>query len=251
MKAAPLAESMDEGRKASAERADPVLEDALSVTATDPEEADTKLAFTTSPAYAVSGETITVTWQLTPGEDLLALGKLEDQTLEIEAPEGLAPLGESASKFDPATRTLSLPLAEQGQVTWQVARTIAKDFTQPLWLLGRILTNQKIFLETPLVVPVAEQFQVESTGGVVKTSQGLVTVAFPEKALPESIDLQIRSPQSQTIASSFERKTGGDPRRARRLGQRCTSSRRPFPSRSPTSRRRLKGTNVTDPVLLR
>jgi hypothetical protein len=194
VKAAILPESQAAAKTATTEMADQVEP------AADPEEADTKLAWSTSPGYAVAGETITLTWQLTPGDDLLALGKLEDQTLEIEAVEGLTPLGESASKFNPATRTLSLPLKEQGQVTWQVARTAAKDFTQPLWLLGSIVADEKVFLETPLVIPVAEQFQVESTGGVVKTSQGLVTVAFPEKALSEPISLQIRFPQSQAIA---------------------------------------------------
>jgi hypothetical protein len=145
----------------------------------------------------VAGETITVTWQLTPGEDLLA------QTLEIEAAEGLTPLGESASLFNPSTRTLSLPLKEQGQVSWQIAPTAAKDFTQPLWFWGRLLTDEKVTLETPLSIPVAEKFQVESSGGAVKTSQGLVAVNFPEKALPEPIWLQIRSPRSKTIASSL------------------------------------------------
>jgi hypothetical protein len=99
-------ENQEGMQKAGAGWIEPVPETAPAELPGDSPDDSTKLAFTTSPEYAVAGETITVTWQLTPGEDLLA------QTLEIEAAEGLTPLGESASLFNPSTRTLSLPLKE-------------------------------------------------------------------------------------------------------------------------------------------
>jgi YD repeat-containing protein len=170
---------------------------------TDSGDSNTQLTLSTTPEYAIAGQPITLTWQLTPGDDFLAIGKVDDQTLEIEAPEKVTPTGAASDQFDAATRTLSVPLKEQGQVAWQIDKTAAQDFTQPLFFSARIRTDKGIFLETPLIVNVAEMFLIDSSGGDAKSNQGQVIVSFPEKALTEPATLQIRYPQSKILTSSL------------------------------------------------